>query len=308
MIALLLAALLQTAPDAAGPATQGDGLPKSDYERVAWCHGALAGQLELEPIAHADMEKIEGKAKVAARAKDDAEMVKERRQYLKDYEQALAAAEAASPTMIHPKGVAAEQQGYRLWAGTRNKEPVWRILDWGMWDPNDAGCSEAASRLLNKSQLFGAALKSDDKPEAAETPPAEAPAPEMPAPEMPVPETPKPTETVAEAPPPPPADKPAEPLAAEASPATETPTVPADASAEVAPEPPPKAALPKKAKIPVKVAKVAPKPKPNLPTASAEAIREAIANGKAELEKPAAPPADAAAPADPAPLRGPQQP
>lgn len=172
---LIAAALLQAAP-AAGPQLQGPqpegGLPKTDYELVAWCHGALAGQLELEPRAKAAMEKIETKAKVAARAKADAEMVKERRQYLKDYEHALAAAEAASPTPIHRLGVQAELKGYALWTATRNKEPIWLMLDWGMWDPNDVGCDEAAKRLYEKSSLFKMALKgSDNAPTSADTTP-----------------------------------------------------------------------------------------------------------------------------------------
>jgi len=164
MLSLLIAtALLQTAPAAAtieGP--RDNGMPKTDYELVAWCHGALAGQLELEPKAMADMIQIEGKAKVAARAKEDAEMARERRAYLKDYEHALAAAEAASPTTIHQKGVEAELRGYALWTATRNKDPIWLMLDWGMWDPNDVGCSEAAKRLYTKSSLFGEALKGSD--------------------------------------------------------------------------------------------------------------------------------------------------
>lgn len=281
MISLLIAALLQTAPEAAAQADRGDGLPKEDYERVAWCHGALAGQLELEPIAHADMEKIEGKAKVAARAKDDAEMLKERRQYLKDYEHALAAAEAASPTMIHARGVAAEQQGYRLWSATRAKEPVWRILDWGMWDPNDVGCSEAAKRLLTKSQLFGAALKTDDKAEVAPSPPAPEPAKAEVA-------------RAAEAAPPVPSDAPP------------APTVETLAAKAATPEPA-KAAPVRKAKAAAKPANAAAKAKAKPATGSAEAIREAIANGKAEVDRPAAN-ADAPAPAaNPPPLRGPQQ-
>jgi hypothetical protein len=161
MLSLLLAAaLLQGSPDAApAEAPAETGLPKTDYELVAWCHGALAGQLELEPRARAAMVTVEGKAKVAARAKEDAEMEKARRQYLKDYEHALAAAEAASPTPIHRKGVDAELHGYALWTATRNKDPLWLMLDWGMWDPNDIGCSEAAKRLYSRSKLFGEALK-----------------------------------------------------------------------------------------------------------------------------------------------------
>lgn len=283
MMSLMIAALLQAAaPDLA--AAKGDGLPKDDYERVAWCHGALAAQLELDPIVKADMEKIEGKAKVEARAKDDAEIQKERRQYMKDYERALSAAEKASPTMIHPKGVAAEQQGYRLWAPTRAKEPIWRMLDWGMWDPNDAGCGDAAKRLLAKSQLFGAALRNDDKAQPASAPAAAAVAEEEPA-KAAVAET---AATAA----PPPAETPATPVA-------EQPVAP---TAEAKPAEPTFKAKPKAA--PKKLSAVASKKAKATGKASdAEAIRAAIANGKAELDKPADAPATAAPP-----LRGSQQP
>ena len=64
------------APNDIDAASAASNLPKDDYGLVAWCHGALAAQLELDPIAHADMISIEGKAKVAARAKSDAEMEK----------------------------------------------------------------------------------------------------------------------------------------------------------------------------------------------------------------------------------------
>lgn len=294
MLSLILAALLQAAPAAAGE-TADNGLPKDDYSRVAWCHGALAGQLELDSVAMADMEKIEGKAKAAERRKADAEMLAERRQYLKDYERALAAAEAASPTMIHAKGVAAEQQGYRMWTATRNKAPIWRMLDWGMWDPNDAGCGEAAKRLYEKSSLFGEALKGGATaaktvdappapPEAEEAKPAEA----------------KPAETVA-------ATAAGEP--AEAAPAK---TEVVAATTETAPtaEPVPAAPPIKATKRPSKTKTVA-----KAKAKSAEAVRAAIAE---------APPAEASAPpppsatTDPAPsppasepaavpgLRGPQ--
>ena len=154
--------------DAAGAASN---LPKDDYGLVAWCHGALAGQLELEPTAHADMISIEGKAKVAARAQSDAQMEHDRREYLHEYERALAAAEKASPTAIHQYGVDSEVAGYKLWGATRQKQPIWRMLDWGMWDPNDAGCGDAAKRLYNRATLFGEALKGSADDTAPHTKP-----------------------------------------------------------------------------------------------------------------------------------------
>ena len=157
-----------SSPEDIAAAGSASNLPKDDYGLVAWCHGALAGQLELDPVAHADMISIEGKAKVAARAKGDAQMEKDRREYLHDYERALAAAEKASPTAIHQYGVDSEVSGYKLWSATRQKPPIWRMLDWGMWDPNDAGCGDAAKRLYNKATLFGEALKGSASDKAVE--------------------------------------------------------------------------------------------------------------------------------------------
>jgi hypothetical protein len=278
---MLAAALLQAAPStvAAAPAPgsleaaqapRDNGLPKDDYGLVAWCHGALAGQLDLDPIAHKDMEQIEGKAKVAARAKEDAEMVKERRVYLKDYEHALAAAEAASPVAIHQQGVDAELRGFRMWNETRNKAPIWRMLDWGMWDPNDAGCNDAAKRLYAKSSLFGEALKGSAGDSKADAPAAPLAAPEPTAAASAT----RPTNNVE-------ADTPVE---------TATPAPAPTTTAKAAP---------KKPKANVAKAKPA--------DSSAEAIREAIAKGKAETEAsaPAATPAATPPAAGPG-LRGPQ--
>ncbi len=142
-----------------------DGAPKDDYEFVAWCHGALAGQIELDPLVEKDMDAIEGKAKAAKRHADDIEIAKEHKKYLALYEKALSAAEKASPTAIHQNGVDAELQGYKIWGPTRNKAPVWRMVDWGNWEV-PPHCEKAAKRLYDRSTLFGAALKTEDQPTA----------------------------------------------------------------------------------------------------------------------------------------------
>ncbi len=154
-----------------------EGAPKEDYEFVAWCHGALAGQIELDPLVEKDMDAIEGKAKSAKRRADDAEIAKEHKRYLALYEKALLAAEKASPTAIHDNGVAAELIGYKIWGPTRNKEPVWRMVDWGNWEVPPR-CEKAAQRLFDRASLLGFALKS----EGGDAPPAAAPAPAKDAP------------------------------------------------------------------------------------------------------------------------------
>ncbi len=155
-----------------------EGAPKDDYEFVAWCHGALAGQIELDPLVEKDMDAIEGKEKAAKRKAEDAEIAKQHRKYLALYEKALSAAEKASPTAIHDKGVAAELIGYKIWGPTRNKEPIWRMVDWGNWEVPPR-CEKAAQRLFDNASLFGVALKSEDPPAASE-PPKDAPVTDAP--------------------------------------------------------------------------------------------------------------------------------
>jgi hypothetical protein len=196
-LALLMALALVGADPAAGaqgspPQTQGptreqledvipDGAPQDDYEFVAWCHGALAGQVELDPIVEKDMDAIEGKQKAAERRADDDAIAAEHKRYLALYEKALAAAEKASPTAIHQKGVEAELQGYKIWGATRNKEPIWRMVDWGNWEVPPR-CQKAAQRLYDRSTLFGAALKSEGEAPAPAAAPKPAPAPGAPPP------------------------------------------------------------------------------------------------------------------------------
>lgn len=137
-----------------------DGAPSDDYEFVAWCHGALAGQIELDPLVEKDMDAIEGKEAAAKRKTDDEAIAAQHRRYLALYERALAAAEKASPTAIHQKGVDAELLGYKIWGPTKNKAPIWRMVDWGNWEVPPR-CQKAAQRLYDRSTLFGAALKSE---------------------------------------------------------------------------------------------------------------------------------------------------
>jgi hypothetical protein len=165
-----------------------DGAPTSDYEFVAWCHGALAGQIELDPIVEKDMDAIEGKAKAAKRRADDAEIAKEHKKYLALYAQALSAAEKASPTAIHQKGVDAEVLGYKIWGPTRNKAPVWRMVDWGNWEVPPR-CEKAAKRLYDSASLLGVALKSETETPDAQ-PAADAAPPSEPAKDAPAADTP----------------------------------------------------------------------------------------------------------------------
>jgi hypothetical protein len=172
-------------PSTGGPPTREqledvvpEGAPKDDYEFVAWCHGALAGQVELDPLVEKDMDAIEGKAKAAERRADDQAIAAQHKRYLALYEKALSAAEKASPVAIHQKGVEAELLGYKIWGATRNKAPIWRMVDWGNWEVPPR-CEKAAQRLYDRASLLGVALKSEGDPTA---PPAASPEPRAPAP------------------------------------------------------------------------------------------------------------------------------
>ena len=147
-----------------------DGAPQDDYRFVAWCHErSIAGQIQLDPIVEKDMDAIEGKAKAAQRRAGDEMIAKEHKRYMALYEKALLAAEKASPTAIHQQGVEAELQGYKIWGATQNKAPIWRMVDWGNWEPPPR-CEKAAKRLYDRATLFGEALKTETPPAPEKNP------------------------------------------------------------------------------------------------------------------------------------------
>jgi hypothetical protein len=253
-----------------------EGAPQSDYEFVAWCHGALAGQIELDPIVEKDMDAIEGKAKAAKRRADDAEIAKEHKKYLALYEQALVAAEKASPTALHQKGVDAEVLGYKIWGPTRNKAAVWRMVDWGNWEVPPR-CEKAAKRLYDSASLLGVALKSET-PDAQ--PAADAPRPSEPAKDAPAAETPTPASDAG-------------------APAKDaTPPVVTQTQAKASP----KATRKRTAKIPVSAAAPAPVP----PAKDASETPPAPAADAPDPGKEAPPAPDAAPKPQDDGLRGPQ--
>ena len=66
-------------------------------------------------------------------------------------------------------------QGYKIWGPTRNKAPIWRMVDWGNWEVPPA-CEKAAKRLYDRATLFGEALTTESAPPPPETTPVSAPA------------------------------------------------------------------------------------------------------------------------------------
>jgi hypothetical protein len=156
------------------------GAPSDDYGFVAWCHGALFGHMELYDMVKPELDKLErSKAEAADNAKLDKEQQAAGREYLKLYGRALLAAEHASPTAIHARGVQADADGYRMWTAARAAQPTTRMWAWLTWEL-PARCETAANRLEERSTLFAEALRpqtsdsaASERP-AAEAPPAEA--------------------------------------------------------------------------------------------------------------------------------------
>jgi hypothetical protein len=143
-----------TAPAAAAPAAQPEtpsGAPTDDYGFVAWCHGALAGHMELYSMVKPELDKV-------SPGGDDTEQMKAGRDYLDLYARAMRAAEQASPTNIKPRGEEAEAQGYRIWAAARAAEPRTQMWSYLMWEL-PARCETAARRLEARASLLGQALR-----------------------------------------------------------------------------------------------------------------------------------------------------
>jgi len=125
--------------------------PTDDYGFVAWCHGALSGHMELYERVKPELDKV-------SPGQDDKPMNQAGREYLALYAKALKAAEAASPTNIHNRGVQANAAGYRIWAAARTAEPRTQMWSYLMWELPPR-CEIAAKRLEERSTLFGQALR-----------------------------------------------------------------------------------------------------------------------------------------------------
>lgn len=142
--------------------------PTDDYGFVAWCHGALSGHMELYQRVKPELEKV-------SPGQDDKPLNQAGRDYLELYAKALKAAEAASPTNIHNRGVQANAAGYRIWAAARTAEPRTQMWSYLMWELPPR-CEIAAKRLEERSTLFGQALRPPGpEPAAPESEPGEAP-------------------------------------------------------------------------------------------------------------------------------------
>lgn len=107
------------------------GAPSDDFGLVAWCHGALRGHMELAKVVDEQDEELDTIG----------------REYLKTYEQALAAAPQGRTPDGEKVATAAREAGYGSWSAARgsgNKETQrYTYLGWQL----PGRCEHAAKRL-----------------------------------------------------------------------------------------------------------------------------------------------------------------
>jgi len=152
------------APAPAKPARDAEipsSAPTDDYGFVAWCHGALSGHMELHDRVQPELNKV-------SPGGDDSKLMAAGQEYLELYARALKAAEKASPTNIHERGVQADAAGYRIWAAARTAEPRTQMWSYLMWELPPR-CEIVAKQLEERSTLLAEALRPD--PNAPPPPP-----------------------------------------------------------------------------------------------------------------------------------------
>ncbi len=122
--------------------------PKSDFERVAWCHGVLSGDMQLADL----IDKIEPK---------DPQITTIGISYLRAYEAALTLSAQGKTAAGHTLAEKARQKGFNEWDEARKSEihkAAWIYDNWQL--PGD--CEHAAVRLSGHPNLF-AEMATDDE-------------------------------------------------------------------------------------------------------------------------------------------------
>ncbi len=125
--------------------------PKSDFERVAWCHGILSGDMQLADV----IDPLEPK---------DPQLQMIGRSYLRAYEAALTLSTEGKTEAGHALAEKARQRGFDSWTEARKAEihkAAWAYDNWQL--PGD--CEHAAVRLSGHPNLF-AEMATDDESKA----------------------------------------------------------------------------------------------------------------------------------------------
>jgi len=122
--------------------------PKSDFERVAWCHGILSGDMQLADV----IDPLEPK---------DPQLQTIGRAYLRAYEAALTLSAQGKTESGHALAEKARQRGLDSWAAARKAEihkAAWAYDNWQL--PGD--CEHAAIRLSGHPNLFSEMATEDE--------------------------------------------------------------------------------------------------------------------------------------------------
>lgn len=183
------AAPAEAPPAPAAPATEDrlpTGAPAEDYPFVAWCYGALRGYLDMHDEVMPEVTRIENQfRKPGSSLADDlkvyADMQRDGRNQLKDFQRALTAAEKASIRPINLVGAQYVRQGRQIWNTGPDVTPARKAQEWMGW-VLPARCEAVATSLQAKAKLMGATFKVNEPAAAPEAPKApEAPAAPEPA-------------------------------------------------------------------------------------------------------------------------------
>jgi hypothetical protein len=167
------------------------GAPHDDYQFVAWCYGSLRGYLDLHDQVMPEVTRIESTYRPPDRKLSDdlkvyADMQKDGRAQLKQFQAALTAAEKASLKPINTVGATAVSKGADVWRMTPDVTPARLAQEWMSW-ALPARCETTAKSLKEKATLMGGAFRVNDEPEPppadAAAPPADAPPPAPPTPD-----------------------------------------------------------------------------------------------------------------------------
>jgi len=197
-IALALFLLLQGQPapeaapppaDAAAPATDAPpaeerwpaGAPHDDYQFVGWCYGSLRGYLDLHDQVMPEVTRIETTYRPPNRKLSDdlkvyADLQKDGRRQLKEFQAAMTAAEKASLRPINVIGAGAVQKGRSIWNAGPEVTKARLAQEWMSW-ALPAKCETTAKSLEARATLMGASFKVNSEPEAEAPAAADAPAP-----------------------------------------------------------------------------------------------------------------------------------
>ncbi|MBW8881343.1 MAG: hypothetical protein JF615_07970 [Asticcacaulis sp.] len=114
--------------------------PTDDYQRVAWCHGVLSGDMDLA-------QQIDSIMPV------DQTLMTIGRSYLRSYEAALTLSGKGETEAGHKDAEDARQRGYDGWKGARASDVQKAASAYLTWQlPGD--CEHAAVRLSGHPNLF----------------------------------------------------------------------------------------------------------------------------------------------------------